>query len=141
MYEYDELYHYGVKGMRWGVRRSKPQSGYSSGTRKRSKKLSPDQKEKQNRKNALKKRRTMSDAELKKRIERLKLEKEFKNLTKEDISPGKSYVSDIMSSAGKKALTVVASGAIAYGVKVAMTKSFNIQEAASYLAANPNKKK
>ena len=69
------------------------------------------------------------------------MEKEFKNLTEEDISPGRKYVGEIMSSAGKKALTVVAAGTMAYGVKVAMTKEFNIKEAAGYIAANPNKKK
>ena len=83
----------------------------------------------------------MSDADLKKKVERLKLEKEFKNLTKEDLSPGKQFVSEIISSAGKKTLAVALAGATAYGVKVAMTHEFNIKEAASYIAANPNKKK
>lgn len=133
----DELMHYGVLGMKWGVRRGKN----ASGKRKASKKLTADQKERQSRKAALKKRRTMSDAELKKRIERMKLEKEFKNLTQEDIAPGKRFVGEVMSSAGKKVLSVAAAGAMAYGVRVAMTKKFDIKEAANFIAANPNKKK
>lgn len=133
----DELMHYGILGMKWGVRRGKN----ASGKRKTSKKLTADQKERQSRKNDLKKRRTMSDADLKKRIERMKLEKELKNLTQEDIAPGKKYVGEIMSSAGKKALGVVAAGAMVYGVRVAMTKQFDIKEAANFIAANPNKKK
>lgn len=83
----------------------------------------------------------MSDADLKKRIERLKLEREFKNLTEDDITPGRKYVSEILSASGKKALTVAAAGAMTYAVKTAMTKEFNLKEAAQYIAANPNKKK
>lgn len=139
----NELYHYGVMGMKWGVRRYQNKDGTltAAGKKQKKKTLSADDKEKARRKSDLKKRRTMSDADIKKRIERMKLEKEFKNLTKEDISPGKKYVGEIMSSAGKKALSVVAAGAMVYGVKVAMTRKFDIKEAAGYIAANPNKKK
>lgn len=137
-----ELFHWGVKGMKWGVRRYQNKDGsLTSAGKKRQKQLTADEKERASRKNDLKNRRTMSDADLKKKIERLKMEKEFKNLTNEDIRPGKTFVNDVMSSAGKKALTIAAAGAMAYGVKVAMTGKFDIQDAANYIAANPNKKK
>ena len=139
----NELYHHGIKGMKWGIRRYQNKDGTltAAGKKQKKKTLSADDKEKTRRKSDLKKRRTMSDADIKKRIERMKLEKEFKNLTKEDISPGKKYVGEIMSSAGKKALGVIATGAMVYGVKAAMTGKFDIKEAAGYIAANPNKKK
>ena len=137
----NELMHYGVLGMRWGVRRYQNKDGILTTAGKKRLSKDKDKAEKKERKVALKNRRSLSDADLKKKIERLKMEKEFKNLTEEDISPGRKYVGEIMSSAGKKALTVVAAGAIAYGVKVAMTKELNIKEAAGYIAANPNKKK
>lgn len=141
-----ELYHWGVKGMKWGVRRYQNKNGTltAAGKKRRKsqqKELSPNKKERIARKKDLKNRRTMSDAELKKKIERLKMEKEFKNLTNEDIRPGRTYVKEIMSSAGKKTLTIAAAGALAYGVKAAMTKEFDLKEAANYIAANPNKKK
>lgn len=137
-----ELFHWGVKGMKWGVRRYQNKDGsLTSAGKKRQKQLTADEKERASRKNDLKNRRTMSDADLKKKIERLKMEKEFKSLTNEDIRPGKTFVNDVMSSAGKKALTIAAAGAMAYGVKVAMTGKFDIQDAANYIAANPNKKK
>lgn len=137
-----ELYHWGVKGMKWGVRRYQNKDGsLTPRGRKRQKELSADEKERAARKADLKNRRTMSDADLKKKIERLKMEKEFKNLTNEDINSGKTFVNEIMSSAGKKVLTIAAAGAMAYGVKAAMTGKFDISEAAGYIAANPNKKK
>lgn len=110
-------------------------------TNTKSKRNVNSKKEITERKEALKNKRTMSDAELKKRVDRLRMEKEFKNLTEEDLSPGRKYASEILSSAGKKALTVAVAGGMTYAVKAAMTKEFNIKEAASYVAANPNKKK
>ena len=133
--------HYGVLGMKWGIRRYRNKDGTLTTAGKKRLSKDKDKAEKKERKVALKNRRSLSDVDLKKKIERLKMEKEFKNLTEEDISPGRKYVGEIMSSAGKKALTVVAAGTMAYGVKVAMTKEFNIKEAAGYIAANPNKKK
>ena len=137
----NELMHYGVLGMKWGIRRYRNKDGTLTTAGKKRLSKDKDKAEKKERKVALKNRRSLSDEYLKKKIERLKMEKEFKNLTEEDISHGRKYVGEIMSSAGKKALTVAAAGAMAYGVKVAMTKEFNIKEAAGYIAANPNKKK
>lgn len=139
-----ELYHWGVKGMKWGVRRYQNKNGTLTNAGKKraaKKRMTADEKERASRKNDLKNRRTMSDADLRKKIDRLKMEKEFKNLTNEDINPGKSFVSEVMSSAGKKVLGVAAAGTMAYAVKAAMTKKFDLQEAAAYIAANPNKKK
>lgn len=132
------LAHHGILGMKWGVRRSEAQLARARG---HSSKPSDDKNEVAARKVAVKNRRTMSDADLKKRIERLKLEREFKNLTEDDITPGRKYVSEILSASGKKALTATAAGAMTYAVKTAMTKELNLKEAAQYIAANPNKKK
>lgn len=156
----NELYHHGVLGMKWGVRRyrNKDNSLTSEGKKrqnemtpvnskpktkknKHTKDISSNKKEKENRKKDLKNRRTLSDADLKKRIDRMKMEKELKQLTEEDIAPGKKVTKEILSSAGKKVLTAAAAGAMAYAVKSAMTKKFDMEEAAGYIAANPNKKK
>ena len=134
------LEHHGIKGQKWGVRRYQNKDGSRTALGKK-RESSPDAKEKETRKADVKKRRTMYDADLKKRVERMKLEKEYKSLVDEDTAPGKKYVFEILSAAGKKTLTIAAAGALAYGVKAAMTKQFDIKEAAQYIAANPNKKK
>lgn len=141
MEKYEEmLEHHGIKGQKWGVRRYQNPDGSRTALGKK-RESSRNDKEKKARKADAKNRRTMSDVDLKKRIERMKLEKEYKNLVDEDIAPGKKYIFEILSAIGKKTIPVVAAGALAYGVKVAMTKQFNIEEAAQYIAANPNKKK
>ena len=134
------LEHHGIKGQKWGVRRFQNKDGTRTALGKK-RESSPDAKEKEARKADVKNRRTMSDADLKKRIERMRLEKKYKTLVDEDTAPGKRYVSEILSAAGKKTLTIAAAGALAYGVKAAMTKEFDLKEAAQYIAANPNKKK
>lgn len=134
------LEHHGIKGQKWGVRRFQNKDGTRTALGKK-REATPDEKEKKTRKADVKKRRTMSDADIRKRIERMKLEKEYKTLVEEDTAPGKKYVSEILSAAGKKTLTIAAAGVLTYGIKAAMTKEFDIKEAASYIAANPNKKK
>lgn len=131
------LVHYGIKGMKWGVRRTEAQLARARGK----KEPSADAKEKADRKNAVKNRRTMSTQEIQKRIERLKLEKQLKDLTADDLSPGRKFVSDVLKTGGGRVAGMAVAGAAAYAVKVAMTKHFDIKEAASYIAANPNKKK
>ena len=108
------LAHHGILGMKWGVRRSEAQLARARG---HSSKSSDDKNEVSARKVAV------------------------KNRTEDDIAPGRKYVSEILSASGKKALTMAAAGAMTYAVKTAMTKEFNLKEAAQYIAANPNKKK
>lgn len=135
----NELYHYGIKGMRWGVRRSKSTSGPSASP-KRTKKMTADEKKKASMRKDVKNRRTLSDADLKKKIERIKSEKQLKDLTNEEIAPGKKFVSDVLSSSGKKVATTLVTGAALYGVKAAMTRKFDIKEAAGYMTPKPKNK-
>lgn len=125
----DTLTHYGIPGMRWGVRKNKKGSAVKTADKKRKKAMQKD----------VKKRRLLSDDDLKKKVERIKMEKQLKDLTAEEISPGKKFVKDVMSSSGKKVATVLVTGATLYAVKSAMTKEFKIKELASYMTPKPKK--
>lgn len=111
MWEYNnnELYHHGIKGMKWGVRRSRAQLGYSSSprkTKKQAQKVSSKQQRKvsskQQRKEAIKK---MSDAELRSRINRIQMERQYMQLTAAEMSPGKKFVKDVVMNAAKQTAT------------------------------------
>ena len=132
------IYHHGIKGMKWGVRRYKNKDGTLTNAGKARLKNNGV---KEKRKTDSKNRRTLSETDIKRKIERLKLERQLKDLTDENVSPGKKFVKDVLSASGKKVLTAAAAGTMAYLVKSVMTKEFNVKEAASYIASNPNKKK
>lgn len=87
------LVHYGIKGMKWGV--------WNAETRERH---SRDRKIKKERLNASKNRRGLSAKELRERIDRLKAEKELKQLTDEDAHPvrvkTKKFLKDLAKGLG-----------------------------------------
>ena len=112
--------HYGVKGMKWGVRKRSP--------------------EKQEIRDASKNRRKLSDSDLDKYIARLEKEKKLKNLSEESTSQGKTFAKNVMTNAGQRALTTIATGAVLYATKVALTKEFNFKDAASYVTPRPKTK-
>lgn len=154
----EELYHWGIKGMKWGVRRfQNPDGSLTPAGKKRysaevgegeekpnyapkaPKKSASDytddelraqinrmQMEKQYRDLAgqTNVREDDPNKELKLQRERLQLQRDVKNLKKE-INSGQTFVGSVLSDAGKKALTTMATGAMLYMGRQTVKTLFN----------------
>lgn len=141
VYEQDViLEHHGIKGQKWGIRRFQNYDGTRTIAGKNREQAERRKATVTERKTDNLNRRILSDADLVKRVQRLKLEKEYKNLVEEDIAPGRKFAKTVIKNGATKALTVVAAGTIAYAIKVILTKNFDLKDAVSYIAVNPNKK-
>ena len=128
MWEYNyyadnELYHHGIKGMKWGVRRTPAQLGHDTGgvdLQKAKKKVEAantivNESQNINRKVSSRKQRkiqkqqvqnakAMTDQELRERVNRLNMEQQYARLSAEQMSAGKVNVDRVLSEVG----TVVA---------------------------------
>lgn len=143
LFSSDHLEHFGIKGMRWGVRRYEDRNGKltSAGKKRYSKKRrTPEQVRIDKMRKDVKNRRTLSDKDLDAKIERLKKESELKRLTNENLSPGRTEVANVLKNSGKNILGKVATGVGLYAVKYALTKKFNVSDFAGYVAPKPKNK-
>lgn len=106
----DFLEHHGVKGQKWGVRRTPEQLGHriKEGAKKVKSILSNKraakraQVRKKPKRISLKK---MSDQELENRLKRLRKESEYRRLSKEARGRGKNLVMDVLEKTGKSVLS------------------------------------
>lgn len=143
----NELYHHGVRGMKWGVRRTKAQLDYgsaASGRRKKNnsnsevvakgcKAVSNFSEKQKTKKSVTAKKKTvldMSDEELRERISRLQLEKQYKDLMRSaqpQTSKGKRFVMSVLETSGKNIATQVTTYMIGKAVNKAFADIFNDQ--------------
>lgn len=137
-YSSNYICHYGIKGMKWGIRRTEAQLRRVRG------KLDSDNNKKEisRRKQVNKNRRTISDESLRKEVSRLELEKKYKNLVEEDIHPGRTAVTKFLKSTGGRVLSSAAIGSLAYAGYMAIGGTDpDGSKMANYLFPNPNRKK
>lgn len=116
----NELTHYGVKGMRWGHRKSS-----LNGTKKafdESGNILRSMRDIDNTSRNIKRRKSkdlsaMSDTELRTVITRINLEKNYANLTAEPVSRGRQFISDFLDVGVSVASIGASSAAIAIAFK------------------------
>ena len=94
MNENDVLAHFGIRGMKWGIRRTPEQLGHKKEKRDN---RSEDRKEV----DSLRKRssKTLSNKELEKITKRMNLERQYSDLKRREISSGEQYVNSVLKYA------------------------------------------
>lgn len=96
------LAHHGILGMKWGVRRTLAQLGRGKNSSSK-KAASDDFHEDYKKAHSGKSVKSMSDAELRGKLNRLQMERQYSQLSKSDVNRGKKYLDTII-----KARTTVA---------------------------------
>ena len=89
----NELYHYGVLGMKWGVRKKRPMSKRGSKN-----KLSENFHEDYVKAHTRKSIKTMSDRELRERLNRINMEQQYLRLNSRVVDRGSAYVHKIIKA-------------------------------------------
>lgn len=100
------LAHYGVKGMRWGQRKSGKRQPVTGTTRYKT----PPKK--------------LTDKELRRRIERLRNEDTYNQLNAPTRTRGQKAAASLIEQVGKQAVSTLATGAVVYGAKKAIDRRF-----------------
>ncbi|EET59434.1 hypothetical protein BRYFOR_08525 [Marvinbryantia formatexigens DSM 14469] len=99
--EGDVLYHHGIKGQKWGIRRFQNKDGSltAAGRKRRGEGadggIHPDYQSAHGRKSI----KSMSDSELRRRNDRLRMEREYAKLTARQ-SKGKKIIKTVIATAG-----------------------------------------
>lgn len=97
MYQYpDYLYHHGIKGMKWGIRKSRKKN--SSFRSRRTSKYSSDYNE--TRKLRRKSSKKLSNEELKKLNKRMELEQNYNRLSTSSVNRGINVAKRVVATAG-----------------------------------------
>ena len=94
----NELYHYGVLGMKWGVRKDRGGGVSKTGRRRKSVKERPPAHEDYKKAHSRKSVREMSDAELRSRLNRLDMERRYQELNPSTKNRGRKYINSIIKT-------------------------------------------
>ena len=123
----NELYHHGVKGMKWGVRKTPVRSSSGATRKRKSNTLSLFKKKKTTRKVSsansspakTKSIKDMSDDELRKKVERVRLEQQYQQLDPKTVSRGKRITKRVLDD-------IIVPAAVDIGKQVAKSIMANV---------------
>lgn len=109
-----ELMHYGVLGMKWGVRRSKKELERARKRGKRSAEAKSAER--------LKSRdiSELSNEELKELNTRMQLERQYRDLKKSEMDPGKKFAQEVLRETGKELAKEYLKKGAKYGIDYAI---------------------
>lgn len=97
----NELVHYGVKGMKWGVRKARPSSGTGKRRGKTNAQRIYDHVANPSPKPAKRRVSDMSDEELRRAINRMQMERTYTQLTAKEVSKGRKFVNEVLYNSAK----------------------------------------
>lgn len=118
------LSHHGVKGMKWGIRKARSSSGtrrkrtinLTIPKRKKVKTAKPEKFKKAKRKKV----KDMSEAELQEHINRLKLERQVKDIKRQNTGEARAMVKDIFKNSFRSAATATTTQIMKYAMATAV---------------------
>lgn len=135
----DQLYHWGILGQKWGVRRFQNKDGSRTAAGKRREEEQEKSEDYVKTRESRKKGSAgLSNEELRRINERLRLEADYKNLTTEKMEKAESFVGKALKKAAGEALTDFAKSAMVGAAKLMVKEispefadvAFNIKKAA-----------
>ena len=114
-----QLYHYGIPGQKWGLRRFQREDGSRTPAGKKRDNRHGKSEDHMKTQSAKKKGPDgLSNEDLKKTNERLRLEQEYKKLTADQITKSESWVKSSLQNAGQQALTDFSKGVMLGSAKL-----------------------
>jgi hypothetical protein len=136
----DFLEHFGIPGMHWGHRKARSDKASKKNKKVTKENYSEDYKKKKN----LKKKRIseMTNDELRALNDRMQLEKQYKELNKQDVSAGQKFVTKVLTDIGSDVVKSLIKSAITGDLKNNQyTKGFDNAKIAVNVAKKSSKQR
>ena len=136
----NQLYHHGIPGQKWGIRRFQRADGSRTPAGKKRDNRHGKSEDHMKTQSAKKKGpEGLSNEDLKKTNERLRLEQEYKKLTADQITKSESWVKSSLQNAGQQALTDFSKGIMLGSAKL-LVKELSPQLANTAFGVKEKKK-